>query len=114
MAYATPSVTSAPTLAPRDHRRTRHIKRNVKLHSQIRDLITANPTCRYIGGNSAVEHIANRLGFLPHDLAIADVRISRRIITLIVVPHRIWDRAFPSWPQIFTGPGPCDTRCPGC
>lgn len=96
MAYATHIATPAPTIAPRDHRRTRHIKRNVKLHSQIRDLITANAACRYIGGNFAVEAIANRLGFLPHDLAIADVRIGRRIITLIVVPHRIWDRAFPS------------------
>lgn len=82
--------------SPRDFRRTRHIKRNVKLHQQVRDLITANPDCRYIGGNHAIEHIATRLGFEPHDLAIADVKIGRRIVTLIVVPHRIWDRSFPS------------------
>src|SRR5690606_20539702 len=27
---------------------------------------------------------------------IADVKIGRRIVTLICVPHRIWDRTFPS------------------
>jgi len=88
--------TPVPARSPKDFRRTRHIKRNVRLHQQVRDLITANPDCRYIGGNSAVEHIATRLGFEPHDLAIADVKIGRRIVTLIVVPHRIWDRPFPS------------------
>jgi hypothetical protein len=96
LAYATRSATLAPTIAPRDYRRARHIKRNLKLHNQVRDLITANPACSYIGGNSAVEHITYRLGFMPHDLAIADAKIGRRIITLIVVPHRIWDQAYPS------------------
>jgi hypothetical protein len=85
-----------PARSPKDFRRSRHIKRNVKLHQQVRDLITANATCRYIGGNPAVEYIATRVGFEPHDLAIADVKIGRRIICLIVVPHRIWDRSFPS------------------
>lgn len=79
-----------------DYRRNRHIKRNVRLHQQVRDLVSANPTCRYIGGNHAVEHIAASLGFEPHDLAIADVRIGRRIITLICVPHRLWDQPLPS------------------
>lgn len=99
MAYATHTenaATPAPTMSPRDYRHTRHIKRNVKLHNQIRDLITANAACRYIGGNAAVEAIAARLGFQPHDLAIADVKIGRRIIALICVPHRIWDQPFPS------------------
>ncbi|RYG86487.1 MAG: hypothetical protein EON59_09815, partial [Alphaproteobacteria bacterium] len=98
MAHAMNTAAATPpvAIAPRDFRRARHIKRNVKLHSQIRDLITANPACRYIGGNFAVEAIAARLGFQPHDLAITDVKIGRRIITLICVPHRIWDRAFPS------------------
>lgn len=84
------------TMSHRDFRRTRHIQRNLKLHQQIRDLISANPACRYIGGNSPVEAIAARLGFAPHDLAIVDVKIGRRIVTLVVVPHRIWDRSFPS------------------
>jgi hypothetical protein len=92
----TAAATPPAAVVARDFRRTRHIKRNVKLHSQIRDLITANPACRYIGGNFAVEAIAARLGFQPHDLAITDVRIGRRIITLVCVPHRIWDRAYPS------------------
>ncbi|CAN7385916.1 hypothetical protein LJR016_002281 [Devosia sp. LjRoot16] len=92
----TSTVAATPIMSHRDFRRTRHIKRNVRLHDQIRDLITANAACRYIGGNSAVEAIAARLGFQPHDLAIADVRVGRRIVTLICVPHRIWDRAFPS------------------
>lgn len=96
MAYASEAASPAPRMSHRDHRRTRHIKRNVKLHNQIHDLITANPACRYIGGNVAVEAIAARLGFMPHDLAIADVRIGRRIVTLICVPHRIWDQPFPS------------------
>lgn len=89
---------AAPTVAvaPSDFRRTRHIKRNVKLHRQIRDLISANPACKYIGGNAPIEALAARLGFMPHDLAIADVKIGRRILTLICVPHRIWDRAYPS------------------
>jgi len=85
-----------PGRSPKDFRRSRHIKRNVKLHQQIRDLIAANPTCRYVGGNNEVEYIATRVGFEPHDLAIADVKIGRRIICLIVVPHRVWDHAFPS------------------
>lgn len=92
LAKATPD----PRNSTIDFRRTRHIKRNVKLHQQLRDLVAANAECRYIGGNAAVEHIAARLGFEPHDLAIVDVKIGRRIITLIAVPHRIWDRAFPS------------------
>lgn len=97
MAYATLSdASSAPRTSPRDHRRTRHIKRNVKLHHQIRDLVAANAACRYIGGNSAVEAMAARLGFQPHDLAIVDVRIGRRLFTLVCVPHRIWDQPFPS------------------
>jgi hypothetical protein len=90
------TTTIAAGASIQDHRRTRQIKRNVKLHQQLRDLISANPACRYIGGNSAVEHIAGRVGFEPHDLAIADVKIGRRVVTLICVPHRIWDRAFPS------------------
>lgn len=85
-----------PNSPTQDYRRARHIKRNVKLHQQLRDLISANPACRYIGGNSAVEHMATRLGFAPHDLAIVDIKIGRRIVTLICVPHRIWDRTFPS------------------
>ena len=89
-------ATPAPAKSTVDFRRTRHIKRNVRLHQQLRDLITANPSCKYIGGNSAVESIAARLGFEPHDLAITDVKIGRRIVTLICVPHRVWDRAFPS------------------
>lgn len=97
MAYATLSdAPPVPHMSPRDHRRTRHIKRNVKLHDQIRDLIAANAACRYIGGNSAVEAIAARLGFQPHDLAIVDVRVGRRLVTLVCVPHRIWDQPFPS------------------
>lgn len=90
------SATPGPRKSTTDFRRTRHIKRNVKLHQQLRDLIAANPECRYIGGNAAVEYIAARLGFEPHDLAIVDVKVGRRIVTLIAVPHRIWDRAFPS------------------
>lgn len=74
----------------------RHIKRNGKLHRQIYDLISANPQCRYIGGNAAVEAIAASLGFQPHDLAIADVKIGRRIVSLICVPHRLWDTPYPS------------------
>ena len=88
--------TTAPPMSPKDFRHKRHIKRNVKLHHQIRDLISANPACRYIGGNAAVESIAARLGFEPHDLAIDDVKIGRRIITLICVPHQLWDNPFPS------------------
>ncbi len=84
------------TVAARDFRRTRHIKRNMKLHQQIRDLISANPACKYIGGNAPVEALASRLGFMPHDLAIADVKIGRRILTLICVPHRVWDNPLPS------------------
>lgn len=99
MAHAlnTDRACSPPTaIVNKDYRRTRHIKRNVKLHQQIRDLIRANPACKYIGGNAPVEALAARLGFMPHDLAIADVKIGRRVLTLICVPHRIWDRAYPS------------------
>jgi len=93
---ANPNTAIQTTKPVIDFRRARQIKRNVKLHKQIKDLITANPTCRYVGGNQTVENIAARLGFQPHDLAIADVRIGRRIVTLIVLPHRIWDRPFPA------------------
>lgn len=98
MPTASHSVAAPSALATsaRDFRRTRHIQRNLKLHQQIRDLISANPACRYFGGNSPVEAIASRLGFAPHDLAIADVKIGRRIVTLICVPHRIWDQSLPS------------------
>ena len=92
----TADATPAPARSHKDFRRNRHIKCNLKLHRQIKDLITANAACRYIGGNAAVENIAARIGFEPHDLAIADVKIGRRIITLICVPHRIWNRSFPS------------------
>ena len=91
------TATSPPAaVLTKDFRRTRHIKRNIKLHGQIRDLVTASPACRYIGGNAGVEAIAARLGFQPHDLAITDIKIKRRIVTLICVPHRIWDTAYPS------------------
>jgi hypothetical protein len=93
---ATPNTTIQSNKPVVDFRRARQIKRNVKLHKQIKDLITANPTCRYVGGNQTVENIAARLGFQPHDLAIADVKIGRRVVTLIVLPHRIWDRPFPA------------------
>lgn len=87
-----------PTAPPRDnsegHRHHRHVKRNLKLQRQIRDLVTANPHCKYVGGNAAVENIAARLGFEPHDLAIADVKIGRRIVTMICVPHRVWDTPY--------------------
>lgn len=80
-----------------DHfRKSRRVRRNLKLHRQVRDLITANAACRYIGGNAAVEKIAADCGFEPHDLAVADVKVGRRVITLICVPHRIWDRTTPS------------------
>lgn len=87
---------TAPPTTSKLHRLERHIKRNGKLHRQIYDLISAHPQCRYIGGNAAVEAIAASLGFQPHDLAIADVKIGRRIIALICVPHRLWDTPYPS------------------
>ncbi len=86
----------APNMSAKDFRRTRHIKRNLRLHQQIRDLISANPACKYIGGNAPVEALAARLGFQPHDLAITDVKIERRILTLICVPHHVWNQAYPS------------------
>ncbi len=99
MAHILHDLTATSPPAPivrEDFRRTRLIKRNVKLHGQIRDLVTANPACKYIGGNSGVEAIAARLSFEPHDLAITDVKIGRRIVCLICVPHRIWDNPYPS------------------
>jgi hypothetical protein len=89
------NANSTAVIPHREFRRTRHIKRNIRLQQQIRDLISANPSCRYIGGNFAVEHIARGLSFEPHDLAIADVKIGRRIVVLICVPHRIWDNKLP-------------------
>jgi hypothetical protein len=93
-AYAANPAPHAVPTSPKDFRRTRHIKRNVKLHHQIRDLITANSHCKYIGGNKPVEAIAAKLGFQPHDLAIADVKIGKRIVTMICVPHRAWDTPY--------------------
>lgn len=95
-AHRLANATPGPNKPRIDFRRTRHIQRNVRLHQQLRDLITANAACRYVGGNSTVENIAARCGFEPHELAIADVRIGRRIVTLICVPHRIWDQSLPS------------------
>jgi len=85
-----------PTRSHRDFRRNRRIQRNVRLHQQLKDLITACSACRYIGGNPIVEAIAEGLGFAPHDLAIIDVKVNRRIVTLVVVPPHIWNSSYPS------------------
>jgi hypothetical protein len=100
------TATSPPVaIVDKDYRRARHIKRNMKLQRQIRDLVTANSHCKYIGGNKPVEAIAAKLGFQPHDLAIADVKIGKRIVTMICVPHRAWDT-----PYRRTGRLPCVRR----
>lgn len=95
MTRASNSVGSTkPSMTNRDHRRVRHIKRNVRLHKQIRDLVDAHPTSSYVGGNAAIENMAVHLGFEPHDLAIADIRLNGKVITVICVPHRIWNRPY--------------------
>lgn len=83
-----------PSMSSRDHRRIRHIKRNVRLHRQIRDLASAHPKSSYIGGNASVENMAAHLGFEPHDLAIADIRLAGKVVTIICVPYRIWNRPY--------------------
>jgi hypothetical protein len=95
-AHRLANTTPGPIRSTEDFRRSRHVRRNARLHQQLKDLITANPSCHYIGGNSGVERIAASAGFESHELAIADVRIGRRIVTLICVPHRIWDQSLPS------------------
>lgn len=83
-----------PRMSNHDFRRARHIDRNTRLRRQIRDLIAAHPPFRYLGTNTAVECIAHRLGFEPHDMVIADVHLYRRTVALIVVPHRLWNRPY--------------------
>jgi hypothetical protein len=85
-----PAAVNGPSLTNGDYRHYRHIKRNLRLLRQIRDLINAYPSGKYIGGNEPVETLARQLGFEPHDLAIADARVDRRILTLICVPHHIF------------------------
>ncbi|MBN9335196.1 hypothetical protein [Devosia sp.] len=70
-------------------RQYRLMKRNRKLHAHIRDVVVASGCATYVGGNAPVEEMAAELGFAAHDLAIADVR-TRKIVTLIVVPHGKW------------------------
>lgn len=95
MTYAPNSVgSSKPSMSSRDHRRLRHIKRNIRLHHQIRDLANAHPQSSYVGGNAPVETMAAHLGFEPHDLAIADIRLNGKIVTIICVPHRIWNGSY--------------------
>lgn len=76
----------------RDFRRVRHIKRNMQLHRQVRDLVGAYTDATYVGPNPAVEALAAGLGFEAHDLCVTEIRFGARLITLIVVPHHVWRR----------------------
>lgn len=100
MPVATNKHSRRPTVPPVSsntvYRLDRHKKRNMKLHRELFDLITAHPNCRYVGNNGGVEAIAESLGFQSHDLAIANVKIGRRIVALICVPHRLWDTPYPT------------------
>jgi hypothetical protein len=88
--------TAPPVSSNTVYRLDRHKKRNMKLHRELFDLVTAHPQCRYVGSNGGVEAIAEGLGFQSHDLAIANIKIGRRIIALICVPHRLWDTPYPT------------------
>lgn len=89
-------ATAPPVSSNTVYRLDRHKKRNMKLHRELFDLVTAHPQCRYVGSNGGVEAIAESLGFQSHDLAIANIKIGRRIIALICVPHRLWDTPYPT------------------
>lgn len=88
--------TAPPVSSNTVYRLDRHKKRNMKLHRELFDLISAHPNCRYVGSNKSVEAMAESLGFQSHDLAITNVKIGRRIIALICVPHRLWDTPYPT------------------
>lgn len=77
-----------------DFRRLRHIDRNTRLREQIIDLVRAYRRSEYIGGNAMVETMAQEIGFEPHDLCICDIRINGRLVTLICVPHNVWNRPY--------------------
>jgi hypothetical protein len=77
-----------------EQRASRIVVRNQRLHRRLRQLVVAHPHSKYIGGNSEVEDIARDVGFVPSDLAIADIRIGNTTITLACAPSRIWAGAF--------------------
>lgn len=93
-AHASIESDTVHRLSHHDFRRLRHIDRNTRLREQIIDLVRAYRRSEYIGGNAMVETMAQEIGFEPHDLCICDIRINGRLVTLICVPHNVWNRAY--------------------
>lgn len=83
------SISAPIPTSPAAQQVFRRIKRNERLHSDIKSLARASGDHDYIGANAPVEAMAARLGFKSFDLAIADIRCST-IVTFIVVPFAIW------------------------
>lgn len=77
-----------------ERRAARIVDRNQRLHRRLRQLVVAHPHTTYIGGNFHVEDLAREIGFAASDLAIADIRVGRTIVTLACAPSRIWCGAF--------------------
>lgn len=77
-----------------EFRRLRHIDRNTRLRQQIVDLVRAHHRSDYVGANAAVEAMAHEAGFEPHDICICNIRIQGRLVTLVCVPHGIWNRPY--------------------
>lgn len=70
----------------------RRVLRNSRLKQQLRDLVEAYTSAKFVGSSRVVEGLAAKAGFQGHDLSIVEVMLGKRLITIVCVPFGGWTR----------------------
>lgn len=84
------AVRPTSPFVPAGHQR--RVLRNSRLKQQLRDLVEAYTSAKFIGAGHAVEGLAANAGFQAHDLSIVDVLLGKRLVTIVCVPFGGWTR----------------------
>lgn len=70
----------------------RRVLRNSRLKQQLRDLVAAYTSARFLGSCAPLEELAALAGFLPHELAIVEAKLGKQVIAIVCVPFGGWSR----------------------
>lgn len=76
--------------SPAQYRATRHKREAQRTRANALLLLAADAQVLYRGADHTVTKLAGALGFERSDLTILRVNLTRRAITLIITPRRLW------------------------
>lgn len=70
----------------------RRVHRNHRLKRELRDLVNAYTSARFLGSGRFVEDMAAKAGIHSHELCIVDVLLRGATVTIVCVPYGGWTR----------------------